>query len=270
MMMKTMKRMMAALCAAAMLVILPAGSMMTAQAEEPVTYSVKYLDQGWYFEANTSVFNGNSHRELYYLLEVIKDGDTVVVYNDTDNAKELNLGNVRLSNLTYAGTKFTMVYAGSVDTCYVNTGTSGTINCDVKNAHVYDTSVFNFNKNVGELNIYAGDSVKSSVGCAGTVGHLKATNSQGNTIFDYYDFEAGVLHFENGTFKPTRVAYKTPEEHFASLPANAAGTDTPATGNDSDEYDDVPKTGQSSLYLWFLGAAVVCFAGSRALKVNER
>lgn len=271
MMMRTMKRLMAALCAAAMLVMLPAGSMMTAQAEEPVTYSVKYLNNKWYFEANTSAFDEKGYyRDIYYLAESIKDGDIVVIYNDSDDAGALQLGNIRLSNLTYAGTKFTMVYAGSVDTCYVNTGTSGTINCDVKNAHVYDTSVFNFNKNVGELNIYAGDSVKSSVGCAGTVGHLKATNSQGNTIFDYYDFEAGVLHFENGTFKPTRVAYKTPEEHFASVPANAAGADTPATGNDSDEYDDVPKTGQRSLYLWFLGAAVVCFAGSRALKVNER
>lgn len=271
MMMKTIKQLMAALSAVAMLLLLPTGSMMTVQAEEPVTYSVKYLNNKWYFEANTSMFDEKGYyRDIYYLPESIKDGDIVVIHNDSDDASALQLGNIHLSNLTYAATKFTMVYVGSVDTCYVNAGSSGTINCDVTNAHVYDTSVFNFNKNVGELNIHAGDSVKSSVGCVGTVGHLKVVNSQGSTIFDYYDFEAGVLHFNNGVFQPTRVAYKTPEEHFAAGAAVPENTEIPAAESNDDEYDDVPKTGQNNLYLWFLGAAIICFAGSRALKVNER
>lgn len=268
--MKLIKRLMTVL-AAAMMVILPCADAITAEAAEPVTYAVKYLDNKWCFEANTSVFDDKgSYREIYYLREQLKDGDTVVIYNTAEKSDNLDLGGARLGNLTYAATTFTIVYAGGVDECFVNAGSTGTINCDVKTAHVYDTSVFNFNKNVGELFIHVGDSVKSSVGAAGTVGHLKVIKADGNSIFDYYDFEAGILAFDKGTFKPARVAYKTYEEHLASLPEGEAEPEAQALESNDSEYDDVPKTGQNNLYLWFLGAAAVCFAGGRILKATEK
>ncbi len=280
--MKKIRKLAGVLAAVTALVLLPKASVLPAKAAEPVTYAVKYVSDelGWRFQANTSVFDSsNNGREMYYLMQDIKDGDLVVIYNDSDNASDLNLGNVHLSNVTYVqGCHFTIVFAGGVDDCYVLGGSSGTMNCDVKNAYVYDTVTFNFNNNVDNLYLYAADKFNSNLGVSGTVGHLTASTLPGQepyrVAFDYYDFPAGALYFKDGAFQPTASGYKTPEEHAQQSPQpqpeapqpEVTQTDSP---DPSDEYDEVPKTGQNSLYLWLLLGAGICFTGSFLLRRSE-
>lgn len=266
--MKKMKRIAAVLTAVAILVLLPESNASTVHADEPVTYAVKYVSDelGWRYQPYTSTFDDSKGSgQIQTLRQEIKDGDLVVVYNNIGTSTSLDLGNVHLSNLTYVNnTQWSMVYAGSVQDCYVLGGSTGTVNCDVKNAYVYDTVVFNFNGNVEELTVNSGDKVLSSIGCEGTVGHLYVfSTTLDRQLFNYYDFVAGAMLFDNGVFKP-QGNFKTPDEH-ASNAANSANP-TENTTAPSDDYDDVPKTGQSNLYLWLLFASVVCFAGSRALK----
>lgn len=263
--MKKIKIFVAILAAVTALVLLPDASAATAEAAEPVTYAVKYYEETdeWLYWANTSIYsediNGGS---LYYLLQNLKDGDSVVVYNYSANTgAELNLGSVNLYNLTYAqGTTWAIVHVGSVQECYVLGGTSGTINCNVENAYVYDTVTFNFNRNVTNLYLYASDEIHSSVGVKGKVGHLLAITPPGQNpsgvYFNYYDFPANTLYFADGTFTPTSTNFNTEEEHAS----NAAKTAS------SDEYDAVPKTGQSNLYLLLLCASAICFAASQAVR----
>lgn len=270
--MKKFRNLALVLAAVTALVLLPASNAFPVKAADPVTYSVKYVSDelGWRFQANTSMFDdSNNGREMYYLLQDIKDGDLVVIYNDNDNAQSLDLGNVHLSNVTYMlNCHFTIVYAGGVDDCYVLGGSAGTINCDVKNAYVYDTVTFNFNKNVESLSLYAVDQAKSNLAVVGTTGHLTVSTPPGQepsrTFIDCYDFPANTLRFSDGAFKPTVASYKTPEEHAqqqAQNPAESAPQTQPSVADDSDEYDEVPKTGDSSLPLGLLCAAAACFAG---------
>lgn len=265
--MKKMKRIAAILVAVTVLVLLPETNASTVHADEPVTYSVNYISDelGWRYLKNSNDFSSSTGSNIYYLTQEIKDGDLVVVYNNIGTTTPLNLGNVHLSNLTFANKQWSMVYAGSVQDCYVLKGTTGTVNCDVKNAYVYDYDpvVFSFNGNVEELTINSLDSVQSNVGCGGTVGHLYVySTTLDRVFFDYYDFVAGALLFDGGVFKP-QGSFTTPEQHAANIATLSANKNTATS---SDEYDDVPKTGQSNLYLWLLFASVICFAGSRALK----
>lgn len=267
--MKKFRNLALVLAAVTALVLLPASNAFPVKAADPVTYSVKYVSDelGWRFQANTSTFDdSNDGREMYYLLLDIKDGDLVVIYNDNDNAKSLDLGKAHLSNITYTqNCHFTIVYAGGVDDCYVLGGTTGTINCDVKNAYVYDTVTFNFNNNVESLSLYAADQAKSNLAVVGTTGHLTFSTPPGQepsyVFMDYYDFPANTLRFTDGSFQPTQTGYKTPEEHALQQAQNPAESAPQAPPSGSDEYDEVPKTGDSSLPLWLLCAAAACFAG---------
>lgn len=267
--MKRIKKLTAVLVAAVMLTVLPQANVLTANAAESTSYAIKYVstEQGWRYQANTGEYDDNKYgNAIVGLSQYLKDGDVVVVYNDLGSTVPLDLGDVHLSNLTYANTQWSVVYAGSVQDCYLLRGTNGALNCDVVNAHVYDTVVFNFNGNVKELTIDSRDKVLSSIGTEGTVDHLYAYSSNSsNVLFDYYDFSAGSLYFENGVFKP-KGSYKTAAEHAT----NPTTGNTPPTTAPSVEYDDVPRTGQSNLYLWLLFASVVCFAGSRALKRSAK
>lgn len=259
--MKKIKKFVAALTVVATLVLLTETDVSTVHADEPVTYTVKYVSDeiGWRYQKDSSELASGIGSNIYYLTQEIKDGDIVVIYNNIGTNTPLDLGNVHLSNLTFVqGTKPSVVSAGSIKDCYVLAGTTGAVNSDVENAYVYDYAIFNFNGNVGELTINSNDYVQSRIGTEGTVDHLYAYSSTlSRVLMDYYDFSAGSLYLKDGVFSP-RGSYRTAEEH-------AADPTTKGTSS-SDEYDDVPKTGQSNLYLWLLFASVVCFAGSRALK----
>ena len=75
----------------------------------------------------------------------------------------------------------------------------------------------------------------------------------------------GTIQFSNWSPEPT--------EAYLQAKAAASGTAaapeaTPAPAGDSSEYDEVPKTGESSQVIWLiglLGTAAILFAGSYRL-----
>ncbi len=219
--MKKVKHLMAVLAVAALLFLLPTGYSLTLKvsAAEPITYSVKYVPDlhQWRFQAGTSTFDDNAyHRELYYLYQALKEGDLVVVYNDSTESTSLDLGTTHLGNLTVASSKaFSVIYSGDIDDCYILAGAACSVNADVKNAYVYDSVVCNFNKNVEELKIYvSADKMSSILGCGGTVKHLYAVSTSGSKVFyDLSNFEAASLNIQNGVLQTSSEKYgQTPVE----------------------------------------------------------
>lgn len=290
--MKKFKALVSMLAIAAMLTLLPGSNSLTASAAGN-TYAVKCIDGKWYYQAGSTYDDSIlPHREVYYLLtEDLKEGDAVVVYNDEDNAPMLDLGSVRIGNLTIPqNNKFTMVTAGSYDLCYVLGGSICSITGPVQNAYVYDypnPATCSFRSNVSNLEVLANttDGLHLNLGCSGTVRHLYA-HAEGKTYYDLYGFAADTLSFENGTLKdPWRFSTTPSAEDLAMQAELEAGnqtqqteepapTQTPAPQNpgnsDDDLYDDVPKTGYSvpylHVYLWLFCTAMACFLGSRIVK----
>ena len=133
----------------------------TAQAAEPKSYAVKYDENSgnWLYQQaqESGGFDSSIPSSIvYYLVNLyLKDGDTIVVHNDStadgSTIPMLDLGDVHLANLTYASPTWAIVKATSVDDLYVLGGTAGTFNGSVRNAYVYETSVFNFNNDVDTL-----------------------------------------------------------------------------------------------------------------------
>lgn len=275
--MKKMKNIITMLAAAALLFMAGSNSF-KAQAAEPVTYSVKYMPdaQDWEYRANTSEFEDpDVYRELYYMKETLKDGDLVVVYYDgsADPAPILDLGNVRLSNLTVAQSDgLSIIYAGYIDECFLLAGTASSINSDINTLYVYDSITCNLNKNVNELRLsfIDEDEMHSNIGCMGTVEHFYAA-SEAYSPYDLYHFAKGSFYLLNGDLE-------TPEEKYSKTASSSAPQQTPAppsssatepsnsAATSSAEYDHVPKTGNSSPVLWLLCTAVLCLGGYLGLK----
>lgn len=231
------------LAAVAMLVLIPGPGTIKASAAEPVTFAVKYLpDKGeWRFQANTNTFDEEKyHREMYYLLQALHEGDIVVVYNDSTASKPLDLGNTHLSNLTVVSSKtLTVIYSGDIDECYVLGGNSCAINANIANAHVYDTSLCNFGKDVKELTVYYNDSKPlSTVGCSGTVEHLRGTHiSKGGNYWNAYAFKKDTLSIQNGDLKTSERNFsRTPVQSAPAVALTAANFDYVRYAND---YPDV-------------------------------
>ena len=209
-----MRKLVALLAVAAILIGVPGLCSLEASAAGAVTYSVKYVPASgeWRYQANTSTFDDNAyHRELYYLRQELKAGDLVVVYNDTPVVPALDLGTTRLSNLTVtASNALIIVYSGDIDDCYLLGGSSCAINANITNAYVYDTVLCNFNKNVKELNVYPLDQMTATIGAIGTVDHLyAASRTTGAVYHSLYNFQAGALSIRNGVLITPSTRYTT-------------------------------------------------------------
>lgn len=270
---KTLFTMMAVSVAA---FLLPESSCMKAAAEEPVTYAVKYLENEegsgeWRYQSGASTFDDSAfHRELYYLRESIKDGDLVVVYNGSATSPDpLDLGTVRLQNLTVVQTaSFTSIKSGDIEDCYILAGNSCAINSNVTNAHVYGTTLCNFNYNVQELNVYAlGEDPTATVGCSGTVHHyLARTEALDRTFSDLYDFQANSFLIRDGILQVPESQYSHTPTTQTPAPTAAPQQSAASSGTSNDEYDEVPKTGESHPVLWLICLAGICIAASCALR----
>lgn len=272
--MKKIRTTVTMLAAAIVFFLLPGAGCLRAAAEEPVTYAVKYIEekQEWRYLPDTSTFDDEAyHRELYYMYESMKDGDIVVVYNESPGVPQLNLGTVHLSNLTVTPcSSFTIIFSGDVDECHILKGAYCSINANVTNAHVYETATCNFNKDVQELRIHSDDEITATVGCDGTVGHLYApSDSLPKTFYDLYDFKKGSLNIQNGSLQTSPDKFSSsPSQTPAptAAPPAPAPTPAPSAGSNNDEYDAVPKTGAPSPVLW-----LVCLAaGSAAISFGLR
>lgn len=263
--MKSIKSFVALLAVAAILFMLP-GSTLTASAEEGTTYCVKYSDEDkeWRYQPGSQFDDNLGSGSFDLLLPLIKNGDLLVVFNESANAGELDLGDLHLNNLTVVNTgSFTIIKAKAIDNCYVLAGTSTSINAEVTNAIVYDSVLCNFGGNVKELTLHANDEVFSTIGCSGKVGHFYAPSATlPRTFYNCYSFTENTFYLENGNLLTAYADY-TWDAPAATPQPQPSGTTGSASSND---YDHVPKTGEHNLVLWFLGAAAICGTASFCLK----
>lgn len=263
--MKKLKKIVSMLMAVAICFLLPGVSTLTASAESPVTYYVKYLanDGQWRYMEGSSWSDTGFHRELYYMYEAIKDGDSIVI--DGANPGFVLEVPVRLKNVTLLHGAAAVVTATSIDECYILRDSVGAINGNVTNAYVYDNGRCTFNNNVGTLTIQ-NDSflvndtlLHATVSVNGTVNHLIGKDNV-QLHYEHYNFAAGKLVITDGDVKTD------PADYSNSPSASSSQTSQSTSSSSSDEYDDVPKTGDSNIVLWLLGISAMCFAGRYALK----
>lgn len=280
--MKKIKAFASMLTAVAVLTLLPGGSALKADAAEAKNYAVKYCPDSnggeWRYQEGSSFDDSQTHREMYYLLQDLKDGDKVAVYNTESNADNLNFGNVKLGDLTLCGTAMTIVYTGGISQCNILAGSTCSINGDVDTAHVYDVSTVTFVNNVNELIATAdNESFDSNIGCGGTVAHFNAYSINApRTFYDFYNFDKGTLAVSDGSLKTDYWHYSdtasaaTPQPQAAAAPSTPAVSAATTTQTGSGEYDDVPKTGENNPVFWLLAVSVLCFTGSHALRRSAR
>ncbi len=241
---------------------------LTAKAEGPVTYYLKYEESAgdWRYETGTWT-DGGSHRELYYMQQAIKDGDLLVV----DGNHSLNLTvNVHLSNLTVVNGPDIVIAANGIDNAFVINDSICSINGDVTNADVYANSVANFNNNVGTLRILEEreDLLHATIAVVGTVDHLYA-GGKNYKHYEFYNFEANSLRIDKGSLKTDASKYSTTPTAATPAPTTPSAPAGGTTGNagTSGEYDDVPKTADVRFNpLWLAGIAAVCMIGAYKLK----
>lgn len=262
--MKKMKSMALGLVLVCLLALLPGRNAIQASAEEPTTYTLKYseTDGAWKYQPiypwNESLGSGWASGLEYS----IKDGDLLVIMA-SDKPLTLTLTQ-HLSNLTFENTPYAVVTANGYDDVYVLENSVAAVNGDVKNAYVYDNAICTFNDNVEYLEVVCRTfPLKQNVTVGGTVGHVKAYDTAENynrVHFEYYQVAAGKFSIEDGNLK-TAAAY------YSTTPAAAPETAQPDTTqpgttasqpSSEDEYDDVPKTGDTTNYGWLLAVAAVC------------
>lgn len=270
--MKKLKKFVSLLAIAALLVLIPSQNALTASAAEPVTYYLRFIDGEWR-QQQTAVWDDKAaHRELYYMNEAIKDGDIIIVEGSSTTPITVD---VKLSNLTVKNGSSVVFHAKGYDECYILDQNTAAINGDVTNAHVYGSSKCNFNNNVSRLEIIGMgndlNNLHATVTTVGTVSHLAAIELTGEVYFEYYDFPANTFRMEDGSLRTEEKNYsKTPsaQQNAAqqnNTQQNAAQPPAQNQNTSSDEYDDVPKTGESNLIFWLIGIAAVGIAGKYAL-----
>lgn len=287
--MKKLRKFAALMLAAALVAVLPGVSSLKVSAASPITYFVFLDGDKWYYQIGTSEYNPDDKQ---YEAELIttksdvthpQDGDIIVVgsVNQSGGAVgyTLDLGSIRLSNVTVTHNTSIVVKAATIDKCYVLSDSTAAINGDVTDAYVYDRSHVNFNNNV--TNLYISSDTKDDapeINVMGTVAYATYT-LPGEPQFQYYNFIKGAFEFnDSGKIKSNVNYYQSegngpvsaaPAQPSVSEQQTAAPSQTPASSDSnasSGEYDDVPKTGESvPLYVWFLGAAAICYAGKKML-----
>ncbi|MCM1542254.1 MAG: hypothetical protein NC121_13470 [Blautia sp.] len=270
------KKALALTVSALMLAVLPDANALTASAEEPATYYVMYQggDLGWcYQEGSTWDDTTTNYRRIYYLGEVLKAGDAVVVGSGGPADEPLTF-NVHLGNLTIANNadSFAVVsVTGGMDSCYFLSDAHGAVTGDVFNGYVYNTATANFNSNV--TNLYSYNTVPDSgptIGVAGTVAYYMSEDTWRNNSPYGINFDAKTFLMEEG-------GLKTPEYNYtrdasggpvasAAAPAAQPAAQPAAPGSSADEYDEVPKTGDASPVTWLSLIAVSCACASLLLK----
>ena len=284
--MKKMKTIVSLLAAVVLLIMASGVEELCADAAEPVTYSLKYVeDKGeWRFHVGAWDDNNAGHRELYYLKEAIKDGDTIVI-EECDQSLTLELP-VNLNNITFNHAHYAVITVKSVENVYVLRDSAAAINGDVVNAHVYDNAIVNFNNNVTNLYITKERSGEQSINVVGTVAYVKTSDAE-RVYNELYNFQANSFCQEKGILKTDASKYSTiPTAAVPVVPETptlpAVPTDPALVPSDPvvlpappgvlvtvvpSEYDDVPKTGDSMALPYILiMAAGVCFGGVYLLR----
>ncbi len=271
--MKKLKKLVSLLAAVAICVLLPGINTLTASAAEPVTYSLKFVDDDvkWRFQVGSAWNDEGEHRELYYMLQDIKNGDSVVIHGTGTEGLQITIP-VHLKNLTLVGAHTIIITANGYDECFVLSGSIAAINGDITDAYVYENAAVTFNNSIKTLRVLGNEDINSNATVAGTVNHLIG-ESNVTTYYDLYNIAAGKLVIENGSVM-TEEAYYSKAPDAAGAPAQPttqqtvtqAPTQSTTTNSSSGEYDDVPKTGENTIILQLLGISALCLIGKRLLR----
>lgn len=270
---KSLKKFLALTATAAMLAFLPGANVLIASAEEPVSYYVMYddEDEDWWYHLGSEWDTdapGGSYEDLQ---KNIKNGDVVVV--DNGSSSHALVLNVHLSNLTInnkTGNLAMINVTGGIDNCFFNRGTLASITGSVTNAYVYGASLATFHSNVGNLYSFEIDSEPApTISVIGTVSYFVAQESDGSIGYSGTNFKAKTFFLDEGELTTDSDDYT---QDISSGPVSTAAQSTSAATQNttsaasSNEYDAVPKTGETSLVLWLCLAAAVCFSGSLLLR----
>ena len=202
----------------------------------------------------------------------------LVIYGNEEHSGSFDIP-VSLSNLTILGAQaYVVVTTNGVTDFYASYNSIASVAGNIQNAYVYDHAQVTFNGNIGYLEVNAHPDSYALATCTGTVGHVLG-HYDGTVYYDVYNVAAGKLEIEEMTLETEAKYYSTTpgaapaaSSQTTTAPnASTANTTTntaPSTNSQStaDEYDDVPKTGESPVIFWLLGIAVASLAGSRALK----
>jgi len=242
--MKRIKTLLFMLAAAAFMILLPESASLKAEAAEAKNYAVKFLpDQNkgkgeWRWQEGSEFDEEKGHREMYYLLEQLQEGDKVAVYNESDGNAVLDLGSVKLGVLTICHPKLAIVHTGGISECQILNSSVCSISGDIDHAYVYDVTAVTFTGNVTELEAIStakDDSFHSVIGCHGEVAHYKAYAEYANRTFhNIYNVQKGKLLVEDGSLK-TQDNYYSTTPPAASVPqvttAPVVNPTAPASGN---------------------------------------
>lgn len=257
--MKRLKKIVSLFAAAALLVLAPGVKQAQVSAAEPVTYSLKYVEESgeWRFqEGPWDDYRG--HRELYYMKQALKDGDLVVIEGGS-HGLTLDLP-VNLGNLTFKQAYSASVTVKGADNVYVLRDSTASITGNVVNAHVYDNAIANFNNNVTNLYITKERDALQTVAVVGTVSYVKTGDAE-KVYSELYNFQANSFRQEKGVLKtdasqfsilPTVVPPVLPvDPNTPALPVAPVDPTTPVapvtpvvpvvpTAPSDSLYDDVP------------------------------
>ncbi|MCM1568056.1 MAG: hypothetical protein NC081_01265 [Roseburia sp.] len=276
--MRKIKKFVSMFLAAALLVLLPDAAAFTASAEEPATYYIRYIekDDAWRTQKLSVWDDSRENGGLDYVTNNIKAGDLLIIEGDGKKDLRLEIG-VHLNNLTIknAGLAVITVKDG-IDNCFVLKNSVAAVNGDITNAYAYDNARCNFNNNVTNLYLQGEPKLEATVVVAGTVTYAKF-GEESRTIYEFYQFEANSFVTENGIIRTDASKYRTsaPDQSPAPAPAPAAsdssGDSSSAASHDTaDEYDDVPKTGESSFVWQLLCMGIACLGGCFLLLGQKR
>ncbi len=214
--MKRIKTFVTMFAAAAALILLPDISTLKASAAAPTpaptTFYIDYdpdfyIDEypnqrGWYVlvEADMEDKENAEQKLLQVYYNLVKDGDIVVVSNFHEKAPLLDLGDVRLSNVTVLqNSQFFMFEASQIEDFFALSGSACSVTAPITNAYVYDPTLTNFNGDVQNIHLNVdGGEATSTMGCGGTVGSLTVHFTQSNTSYSLYDFKKDTFAFEEG------------------------------------------------------------------------
>lgn len=278
-----MKKLFSIFSVALFAVILLCQNIVQAEAADPTTYCIRYdsdKDQ-WYYQVGSAWDDTvpPPRREVYYMFQTMKDGDYVVVDSPDDCGKitiDFNLG-----NLTILPNSSAIISCKSVAEYYQLHDSTISINGNVEKAFVYDNAVANFNNNVNYLElIYATEPEPTMVAhVSGTCYELWVHSSDNTTLYSLWNFK-DELDFYDGTLQTKYGKYDVnppSSKPSAVTPSATTTTPTPAPATPSnqtpstsaDEYDDVPKTGESSAYLWMFALSALCLAGSYSIRKKD-
>ncbi len=222
-----------------------------AASSTATTYYLKYVDSLSQFRYQKGTWQEDQeHWDVNSLKANIQDGDLLVIDGTNGQGIELSLS-VSLNNLTVVNGDLVIVTASKFTDVYLLNGSKTVINGDVTNAYVYENSLGNFNNNVKNLT-YSCGKFATPVGTIAVLGTC-----------DYFGIENGMktYSFAQNTLRMTDGYFSTPAANYTTT----APATVPSTS--SDEYDDVPKTADTTLNpLWLLLISAVCFVGSIATR----